>query len=141
MKLAIIAGGKGTRLGINNVPKPMVTIAGKPILEHQIELAKRYGLNDIYLLTGHLSDVIADHFGDGSQFGVRITHIAEDSPLGTAGAIKMLEGKFKDRFMVFYGDTIMDIDLSAFIEFDRSSESIATIIVHPNDHPSDSDFI
>src|SRR3989338_5164234 len=141
MKLAIIAGGKGTRLGLKDIPKPMVKIANKPILEHQIELAKRYGLHDIYLLTGHMSDVITDYFGDGSRFGVHITYIEEDSPLGTAGAIKTLEDTFNDRFMVFYGDTIMDVDLRAFIEFDHAYESIASIIVHPNDHPYDSDLV
>src|SRR3990172_5938086 len=141
MKLAIISGGTGTRLGLQNIPKPMVKIANKPILEHQIILAKRYGLHEIYLLTGHLSNVIANYFGDGSHFGAHITHIVVDFPLGTAGAIKSLEEIFNDRFLVFYGDTIMDIDLRAFIEFDNAYKSIASIIVHPNDHPYDSDLV
>lgn len=141
MKLVIIAGGKGTRLGLKDVPKPMVKIAGKPILEHQIEIAKRYGLSDIYLLTGYLSNVIEDYFGDGSRFGVRITYIVEKTPLGTAGAMKGLENKFTERFMVFYGDTMMDIDLNNFIKFDNESESIASILVHPNNHPYDSDLV
>lgn len=141
MKLVIIAGGKGTRLGLKDIPKPMIKIAGKPILEHQIELAKRYGLNDVYLLTGYLSHVMKDYFGDGSRFGVRITYRVEEIPLGTAGAMKVLESQIDDRFMVFYGDTIMDIDLNSFKEFDKKRKPIASLIVHPNDHPYDSDLV
>jgi mannose-1-phosphate guanylyltransferase/phosphomannomutase len=142
MKLVIIAGGKGTRLGIKKIPKPMVVINGKPLLEHQVDLAKRYGLTEIYMLSGHLSNVIIDYFGDGSKFGVKITHVIEDKPLSTAGAVKQLEGVMDDRFMVFYGDTIMDLDLENFIAFDaENSDAIGSILVHPNDHPYDSDLI
>lgn len=142
MKLVIIAGGKGTRLGLKEIPKPMVVINGKPLLEHQIDLAKHYGLSDIYMLSGHLSNVIIDYFGDGTKFGVNITHVIEDKPLSTAGAVKQLENVLDDRFMVFYGDTIMDIDLENFIAFDsENSDSIGSILVHPNDHPYDSDLI
>ena len=142
MKLVIIAGGKGTRLGLKEIPKPMVVINGKPLLEHQIDLAKRYGLTDIYILSGHLSNVIIDYFGDGSKFGVTITHVIEDKPLSTAGAVMQLEGVLNERFMVFYGDTIMDIDLANFIAFDtKNTDAIGSILVHPNDHPYDSDLI
>lgn len=142
MKLVIIAGGKGTRLGLKEIPKPMVVINGKPMLEHQVNLAKRYGLTDIYILSGHLSNVIIDYFGDGTKFGINITHVIEDKPLSTAGAVKQLEGVLNDRFMVFYGDTIMDIDLDNFIAFDsKNTDTIGSILVHPNDHPYDSDLI
>ncbi len=141
MKLAIIAGGKGTRLGLNDIPKPMVQIGGKPLLEHQIQIAKQYGIEDIYILSGYLSEVIEDYFGDGSSLGVRITHVVEKSPLGTAGAVKQLSGIINDRFIVFYGDVVLDIDLKSFMEFDKRSSSISTIIVHPNDHPHDSDLV
>ena len=86
MQLVIIAGGKGTRLGLKDIPKPMVELDGKPLLEHQILLAKRYGIKDIYILSGHLSDVIVDYFEDGKKWNVNITHIIEDKPLSTAGA-------------------------------------------------------
>jgi D,D-heptose 1,7-bisphosphate phosphatase len=142
MKLVILAGGKGTRLGLTNIPKPMALVDGKPILEHQIALAKRYGITEIYVLLGHLPKVIVDHFGNGEKFGVVIKYIAEEKPLGTAGALKQLEGILKERFMVFYGDTIMDIDLEKMIAFDtKMQEGIATLLVHPNDHPYDSDLI
>ena len=141
MQLVIIAGGKGTRLGLVDIPKPMVKIAKKPLLEHQIELAKRYGINEIFILEGHLSEVIQEYFGDGSKFGVKIYHIVEPYPLGTAGSFKLLEGKLKDRFMVFYGDVVMDFDLQSFINFDKQYNSVGTILVHPNDHPKDSDLL
>ena len=142
MKLVIIAGGKGTRLGLKNIPKPMVKLNGKPLLEHQILLAKRYGIKDIYILSGHLSDVIVDYFENGEKWNVNIEHIIEDKPLSTAGALKQLENVLDDRFMVFYGDTIMDLNLKSFIEFDTlSKDSIGSIMVHPNDHPYDSDLL
>lgn len=142
MQLVIIAGGKGTRLGLKDIPKPMALIDDKPLLEHQIELAKRYGINEIFILSGHLAHVIEDYFGDGSKFGVKIHHIVEPYPLGTAGSVKLLDGKINDRFMVFYGDVVMDFDLESFIEFDAQHlNSIGTTLVHPNDHPYDSDLL
>jgi histidinol-phosphate phosphatase family protein len=141
MKLAIIAGGKGERLGLTSMPKPMLSIGGKPLLEHQINLAKQYGIEEIFILSGHLSEVIVNYLGDGSAFGVRITHLVEQYPLGTAGAIKQLEGRIGERFLVFYGDVLLDIDIDKFVKFDALSPSLATIIVHPNDHPSDSDLV
>ena len=141
MDLAIIAGGKGTRLGLKDTPKPMVEVGGKPLLEHQVNLAKRYAIKNIYMLSGHLSEVIVDYFGDGKKIGVNIIHIVEKSPLGTAGAVKQLESRLDERFMVFYGDVFLDIDLKSFMDFDMKTNSIADIIVHPNDHPHDSDLV
>lgn len=141
MDLVIIAGGKGTRLGLKDIPKPMVEVGGKPLLEHQINLAKQYAIKNIYILSGHLSGVIVDYFGDGRNFGVNITHIIEQSPLGTSGAVKQLENRISERFMVFYGDVFLDIDLKSFMDFDIEADSIANIIVHPNDHPHDSDLL
>lgn len=140
MQLVIIAGGKGTRLGLKDIPKPMVKIGEKPILEHQIALAKRYGIDEIFILSGYLANVIEDYFGNGEKFGVKIHHITEDVPLGAAGCIKLLENKINDRFMIFCGDVVMDFDLKSFIDFDKSYDSIGTAIVHPNDHPFDSDL-
>ena len=142
MKVVIIAGGKWTRLGLTDIPKPMAQVAGKPILQRQIELAKSYGLDDIIILSGHLGQVIVDYFGDGSQFWVHIQHIIEEVPLGTAWAVKQLEHILTERFFVFYGDTIMDIDLQKMIAFDLlHPESLWTLVVHPNNHPYDSDLV
>jgi len=141
MPLVIVAGGKGTRLGLQDIPKPMVPIAGKPLLEHQIILAKHYGITDIFILSGHLAKVIFDYFKDGSDWGVNITHILEPYPLGTAGSVKLLEHIIKERFLVLYGDVVLDFDMQSFIEYDKKNASLATIITHPNDHPFDSDLV
>ncbi|WCL51269.1 HAD-IIIA family hydrolase [Leptospira sp. GIMC2001] len=144
MKLVILAGGKGTRLGLTDIPKPMVEINGKPLLEIQIELAKRYGISEIYLLTGFMAEKIFSYFGDGSKFGVKITYFHEPYPLGTAGSLKLIEHTLEEneRFLVFYGDLFINIDIEKFIDFDRNNqESAGTLFVHPNSHPLDSDLV
>ena len=144
MDLAIIAGGKGTRLGLIDIPKPMIKIGDIPLLELQINIAKKYGIKKIYILSGYLSEIIKEYFGDGKIFGVEITHIVEVNELGTAGAVKQLEGILLQPFMVFYGDTYFDINLIEFIYYSQNSKysnHIAAIFVHPNDHPYDSDLV
>jgi len=141
MKVVIIAGGKGTRLGALDLPKPMIQIAGKPILEYQVENVKKYNLKDIYILSGYNAHKIVDYFGDGSKWDVNITHVIEEIPLGTAGALKQIEHLLKEKFLVLYGDTLFDINLSRMIEFNLENESIGTLLVHPNDHPHDSDLV
>lgn len=143
MQLIILAGGKGTRMGqmAQQIPKPMIPIAGKPLLEHQIELARRYGITDVILLTGHLGEAIEDYFGDGSRFGVRIRYHREQSPLGTAGALKEVEGWIHGDFLVFYGDIVMDVDLHRLMAFHTAQCPLATLAVHPNNHPYDSDLL
>lgn len=141
MQLVIIAGGKGTRLELKDIPKPMVKIGDKPLLKHQIDLAKRYDIDEVFILSGHLANVIEEYFEDGSKFGVKIHHVVEPYPLGTAGSLKLLDGKLNDRFLVFYGDVVMDFDIASFIEFDKQYDSIGTTIIHPNDHPYDSDLL
>jgi NDP-sugar pyrophosphorylase family protein len=141
MKTIIMAGGKGTRISsINNtVPKPMLEICGKPILEWQILNLKKCGLTDILIVIGHLGNVIKDYFGDGSKFGVSIEYFTEDKPLGTAGSLFKL--KLEDDFLLMCGDLIIDIDFNRFIEFHKSNNALATLLTHPNDHPYDSSII
>ena len=141
MQLVILAGGKGTRLGLTDIPKSMCPIDGIPLLERQIRLAKAYGIEEIFLLEGHLAQVISNYFGDGEQLGVKIHHIVEENPLGTAGALSLIKDKLKDRFMVFYGDVVMDFDIQAMQKFDAKTDSIGTLLVHPNNHPYDSDLL
>lgn len=142
MQLVIIAGGKGTRLGLKDIPKPMCPINNKPLLQYQVELAKRYGIDEIFILSGHLSQVIVNYFGDGSKFGVKIHHVVEPHPLGTAGSLKLIEDQLTDRFLVFYGDVVMDFDISSFIKFDsQDTDTLGTLLVHPGNHPYDSDLV
>jgi mannose-1-phosphate guanylyltransferase / phosphomannomutase len=142
MKAIILAGGKGTRLGLNDLPKPMVPVLGKPLLELQTELLKSYNITDIIILSGYMADKIEAYFGNGEQWSVNITHVKEQEALGTAGALKQLEGILNERFLLLYGDVMMDFDINSFIAFDKEdSETIASIIIHPNDHPYDSDLV
>jgi histidinol-phosphate phosphatase family protein len=141
MRLAIIAGGRGTRLGLQSIPKPMVLFGNKPLLEIQIELAKFYGINEVFILSGHLSEQIVKYFKDGSKYGLKISHLVEKEPLGTAGAIKQLEQFINEPFIVFYGDTLMNVDLNRFWSYSVEKENLVTVFIHPNDHPVDSDLV
>jgi D,D-heptose 1,7-bisphosphate phosphatase len=143
MKAVILAGGKGTRMGsvINDIPKPMVHISDKTVLQHQFELLKTYGITDIILTVNHLKDVIIDKYKDGSEIGLNITYYEEKTPLGTVGAIKELEHELKEDFLVLYGDVMMNVNLERLIQFHKQKESECTIVIHPNDHPYDSDLI
>lgn len=143
MKIVIIAGGQGTRIASvhSEIPKAMIPIDGKPILEYQIEMAKRYGYSDFLLIIGHMGEQIESYFGDGSTWNVQISYFRESKPLGTAGALGYLKEALTEDFFVFYGDTVMDIDMDAMLDFHRSKHSDATLLVHPNDHPYDSDIV
>jgi len=141
MKLAILVGGKGTRLGLKDIPKPMVLIGDKPLLHHQIDLAKKYKIRDIYLLSGYLANTIVSYFGDGTKFGLNIHHIIETSPLGTAGAIQQLSPFINEPFLVFNGDNLMEFNIKKFINKYFHNPTLASIVVQPNDHPNECDLI
>ena len=143
MKTVIMAGGKGTRIASVNseVPKPMIPILGKPILEYQIDCLRRQGDDDIILVVGHLGHVVKDYFGDGSAFGVRIEYVTETEPLGTAGALFLLKDKLGEDFLLLCGDIIFDIDLSRFYACHKAHGGVATLFTHPNSHPYDSGII
>jgi len=141
--VAILAGGFGTRLKCRtgNVPKPMALIIGKPVLEYQILLCKKFGFTDISLLVHYGSKVIKDYFKDGSNWGVNISYVEEQDPRGTAGALLDALSHLDDIFLVLYGDTYLDVDLGKLYSFHIYNKSEATIMLHPNDHPSDSDLV
>ena len=136
-----MAGGKGTRIASiqQDVPKPMIKILGKPVLQYQIENLKQYGLTDIILVIGHLGHVIQRYFGDGKAFGVNISYFIEDQPLGTAGALFKMN--LKEDFLLLFGDVIFDIDFNRFIEFHITHKAWASLIAHPNGHPFDSSLL
>ena len=143
MQVVILAGGKGTRLGdlTRSVPKPMVPLAGKPMLEYQIELARQCGFTELILLIGHLGEVIEDYFRDGRDWGVSIRYFHESTPLGTAGALKEIEDLLGDDFLVTYGDMVMNVDLQELARFHAQHKPLATLVVHPNNHPEESDLV
>lgn len=142
MKVVIMAGGKGTRIASvrSDVPKPMINICGKPILEHQIDNLKACGLTDIILVIGYLGDKIKEYFGDGSKFGVNIEYFVEDHPLGTAGALFKMPQLTED-FLLLCGDVIIDVDFNRFITFHKEHQAWASLVAHPNGHPYDSSLL
>lgn len=151
MKTVIMAGGKGTRIASVNaeVPKPMISILGKPILEYQLDCLRAQGYTEIILVVGHLGHVIRDYFGDGSgispatgkPFGVSIEYVVETEPLGTAGALYLLKDKLGEDFLLLCGDVIFDIDVGRFYRFHKARSGVATLFTHPNSHPYDSGII
>jgi len=141
MKAVVMAGGKGTRMAgvCAELPKPMLPLFGKPILEREIEVLAREGFADIVLVIGHLGHVIKDYFGDGTAFGVRITYCEEKEPLGTAGALALLKDALADDdFLLLNGDLLFDVDLGRFLSYHRERGGVATILTHPSQHPHDS---
>lgn len=140
-----MAGGKGTRLqSLTNdeIPKPMVPVAGKPILQWQIECLREQNVTDIIIIVGHLGEKIQEYFQDGGSFGVKIRYISETMPLGTAGALSMLPPMLEEEsFFLVFGDVLFDIDLRRMAAFHRDKQAAATLLVHPNAHPFDSDLV
>jgi len=143
MKIVIIAGGKGTRIAsvANEIPKAMIPVDGKPVLEYQIELAKRYGFVEFIFIIGYLGEQIEEYFGDGAKWDVKISYYKEIQALGTAGALAYLKDDLQEDFFVFYGDTVMDIDMEKMLGYHLKNKSDATLLIHPNDHPFDSDLV
>lgn len=138
-RIIIMAGGKGTRLHpfTNDCPKPLVIVAGKPMLEHIIERAIDEGFTDVVLAIHHLGYMIEEHFGDGSRFGVQIEYLREDSPLGTAGALSLLRPQTDEPFLVTNGDVLTDIRYGDLLDFHIRHEASATMAVraHEWQHP------
>ncbi|MCR5647704.1 MAG: HAD-IIIA family hydrolase [Acholeplasmatales bacterium] len=143
MYAVIMAGGKGTRIQSiePNLPKPMIKICGKPVLEHQIDSLKNSGITDIVLVVGYLGEKIKEYFKDGKEFGVNISYISEDEPLGTAGALYYLKDRKDEEFILVFGDVVFDVDFDRFIKFHKNNKSFITLLVHPNSHPYDSDVL
>lgn len=139
----IMAGGFGTRLRKAGFaePKPMVPILGKPVLEYQINLCKLHDFDQIYLITFFQTEIIEKYFGDGSAWGVQINYLVESSPNGTAGALAEFIEILPEQFLLLYGDTFLDVDLRRMMHFHLTKKPTSTIMVHPNNHPSDSDLV
>ena len=143
MTAVIMAGGKGTRVASVNsqIPKPLLPVAGKPVLLHEIECLRRQDITDIILVVGHLGEQIVNYFGDGRDFGVHIEYFREETPLGTAGALYHLKARLRDDFLLLNGDLIFDVDFARLMAFHKAHEAMVTLLVHPNDHPYDSGLV
>lgn len=137
--MVIMAGGKGTRLRphTESCPKPMLPVAGKPMLEHILERAKVEGFTRFVLAVHYLGHMIEEHFGDGHKFGVRIDYLREDKPLGTAGALSLLSPRPQLPFVVTNGDVMTDIRYGELLDFHQRHGAAATMAVrvHEWQHP------
>lgn len=144
MKTILMAGGRGTRIAelFPNIPKPLIPVAGMPILEREIKSLCAQGFKDIILTVGYLADKIIAYFGDGSQFGAKIDYFVEESPLGNAGALFGLREKIGDKpFLLLNADAAFDVDFNRMVAFHKNHGGLVTLFTHPNSHPYDSGLI
>ncbi len=137
-KAIILAGGKGTRMRpfTYEVPKPMIPVKGKPLLQYIIELLRKYEVRDIILSTGYMGNKIKEYFGNGSKFGVDINYIEEKHEMGTAGSLNLMRNLLNGTFLMFNGDILANIDLHDLIAFHRENDALATIALTPVKDPS-----
>lgn len=146
MKLFINTGGKGVRLLplTQDIPKPMVKINGKPILEYLVLWAKKNGITEFVFLNGYKHEVIEDYFKDGRKWGINIIHSNELEPLGSGGSVKNAKKLIDGTFILISGDLICKLNLTKIIEYHNKSKkngNIMTVVVQKTAHPEDSDLI
>jgi mannose-1-phosphate guanylyltransferase / phosphomannomutase len=129
MKAVVMAGGAGSRLRplTINRPKPMVPMVNKSVINHILDLLKRYGITDVIITLQYMAEDIQDHLGDGHNLGMNIQYSIEETPLGTAGSVKLAQALLDDTFIVISGDAVTDINLQSVIDFHKSKQSVATI--------------
>lgn len=137
MQAVILAGGTSARLhGFNaQTPKPLIPFFDRPLIEHTVKLLAKQGIKDIIVAMSHQAGDIAQHFGDGSQWGVSIRYSVETEPMGSAGAVKLIQRMIRGTFLVVSGDLITDLDLSDAVRMHKRASSIATIVLHGVDDP------
>src|SRR6266542_3150761 len=137
MKAVVMAGGEGSRLRplTSSMPKPLLPVAGRPIMEHILLHLRRHQLRDVVATVQYMGASIRNYFGDGSEQGVALTYSVEDSPLGTAGSVMLARQQLNEPFVVISGDSLTDIDLGAAARFHRERKAIATIVLKPVPNP------
>lgn len=143
MQLLINVGGKGRRMGAltKEVPKPMIPLCGKPILEHLLEWAKRNHFDEIVLLCGYKHEVIQSYFRNGDKFGIKIVYSIEKEPLGSGGPVKYAEPLLDGTFAYISGDLFCKVDFLKMLEYHKKSNAVMTVLLHETDHPEDSDIL
>lgn len=142
-KLFIAAGGKGTRLYplTKDIPKPMVSICGKPVLHHLVDWAKENNIAEIIMLSHHFPEKITDYFKDGKDFGIKIHHSIEPYPLGSGGPLKYGEKYIEGTSIYLSGDHICKVNLNTMFDFHKEKNAKITVLVHTSTHPWDSDVL
>ncbi|HXP92867.1 MAG TPA: sugar phosphate nucleotidyltransferase, partial [Candidatus Binatia bacterium] len=138
MRAVVMAGGEGSRLRplTSRLPKPLAPVANKPVMHHIVDLLRRHGITEIVATLHYLADEVEAYFGDGSDLGVTMHYVVEDTPLGTAGAVRLASGLLKDEtFLIISGDALTDLDISAVVEHHRQSGNVATIVLQRVNNP------
>jgi mannose-1-phosphate guanylyltransferase / phosphomannomutase len=137
VKAVVMAGGEGTRLRplTSNQPKPMVPIVGKPCMEHILELLKQHGLEDVIVTVAFMPQAIRSYFGNGDSLGMSVEYSVEESPLGTAGSVRLASDRLEETFLVISGDALCDVDLTDLIRFHREKGSAVTIGLKSVENP------
>ena len=137
MKAVVMAGGEGTRLRplTSNQPKPMVPIVGKPCMEHILELLRAHSLTEVIVTVAFLPQAIRSYFGEGETLDMQVGYSVEESPLGTAGSVRLAVKQLEETFLVISGDALCDVDLSALIAFHRDRGAAVTIGLKSVDNP------
>ena len=144
MQAVIMAGGKGTRLFSvtqDLIPKPMVPFCGRPLIEYLIKNLVQSGITDIIVCLGHMGEQISAFLGDGARYGVQLHYVQETTPLGSAGALALAKPLIKEDFVLAYADLLLDVDFQRMYRFHLERKAAATLFVHPNAHPYDSDLV
>ena len=144
MKVAIVAGGFGRRMGqlTSAIPKPMLEVFGKPILEHLIVWLEKSGFKEISLCLGYRSETVSRYFQNGEKWGVNINYHIEEIPRGTAGCVRDLMGNSSDDVLVIYGDLFVKMDIGRFLKFHEDHpNAAASLVLFSTDHPQDSDLV
>jgi mannose-1-phosphate guanylyltransferase len=138
MKAVILVGGPGTRLQplTDNVPKSIVPVLNRPVLEHMITYLRQFGVEDVILTLNYLPDMIQNLFGDGKNYGVRLTYCLEKEPLGTAGAVRNTSDYLKSTFIVLNGDIFTEMDITGMLAHHKENNARATIALTWVDNPS-----
>lgn len=134
----ILAGGKGTRMRpfTYEIPKPMIPVQGRPLIQHIVELLRKYEVSEIVFSVGYMGDKIREYFGNGSKLGVNITYVEEDKELGTAGPLNLLKDKLTETFLMLNGDVLANIDLKDLASFHCEKKGVATIALTAVHDPS-----
>ena len=143
MKALILAGGKGTRLKSlsKDIPKALFEIKGTPLIVRQLKQLKEQNITDVFVSVGYLANKIIAYLGNGNKYGVRITYLKEDKPLGSGGPLYFLKEKLNESLLTISCDIVLDMDFKRFYEFHKKKNAIASIVVHANDHPYDADLV
>lgn len=143
MKIIIMAGGRGIRISelYPDIPKPMISIDGTPVLEREILSLANQGFTDIILTISHMGDKIVKYFGDGRRFGVSIQYYKEETPFGNAGALFKLRDQLTEPFLLLNADAVFDVNFNRMVEFHKEQGGLVTLFTHPNSHPYDSGLL